>query len=116
MYHYLGLTSTYSTSFECEACQLEKNHRTSFPLRVNNVSSCMFNLIHSDIWGLILIPNTLSFRYFLRFVDDHSRTTLIYFLKDRSKYLIVIDSFYHEIKTKFGVSLKILQSDNSLEY
>lgn len=71
-------------------------------------------MIHSDIWGSIWIPNTLGFIYFVSFMDDHSKTTWIYLLKDKSEYPFVLDSFYHEIKIQFDVLLKILQSDNAL--
>lgn len=47
-------------------------------------------------------------------MDDHSKTTWIYLLKDKSEYPFVLDSFYHEIKIQFNVLLKILQSDKAL--
>ena len=36
-------------TLECESYQLGKHHRTSYPNRVNNSSSSLFDLVHSDI-------------------------------------------------------------------
>ena len=33
----------------CEACQLGKHHKSMFPMRVNKISTRLFELIHSDI-------------------------------------------------------------------
>ena len=37
-------------------------------------------------------------------------------MKDRSKILCIFQRFYKEISTQFNCSLKILRSDNILEY
>ena len=52
----------------------------------------------------------------MSFVDDYSRTTWLYLLKERSKVPIVFESFFNEIKNQFDVFIQILQSDNALEY
>lgn len=49
-------------------------------------------------------------------MDDHSRTTWNFLSKDILEYPFVVVSFYHVVKTIFGVPLKELQSDNALEY
>ncbi|KAF3682987.1 putative late blight resistance protein -like protein R1B-14 isoform 2 [Capsicum annuum] len=37
------------SSFECESCQLGKHSRTSFPERVNNRATHMFDIVHSEV-------------------------------------------------------------------
>ncbi|KAJ9542961.1 hypothetical protein OSB04_029467 [Centaurea solstitialis] len=44
-----------------------------------------FELAHSDIWGPCPVTSKLGFKYFVTFVDDYSRTTWLYFMKNRSE-------------------------------
>ena len=61
------------------------------------------------------MPSSKGFRYFLIFVDDFSRMTWLYLLKERSEISGVIEHFYNEIKTQFSTSIRMLRTDNALE-
>ena len=52
--------------------------------RESRVSS-PFHLVHYDIWGPINTPSLLEFRYFVTFVDDYSKVTYVYLMKEMSK-------------------------------
>ena len=58
----------------------------------------------------------LGNRYFITFVDDHSRMAWIYLLKDRSSVLIVFQTFHSEINTQFSSNIRVLRSVIVLEY
>ena len=73
-------------------------------------------LFISDIWGPINTPSLLGFRYFVIFIDDYSRITYLYLMKERSELYSIFKSFYTEIKTQFNASLRIFRSDNAHEY
>ncbi|KAL0335244.1 UNVERIFIED_CONTAM: Retrovirus-related Pol polyprotein from transposon RE2 [Sesamum radiatum] len=105
-----------SARLECESCELGKHHRASFPPRVEKRSSSPFTLVHSDIWGPCRFESLRGFRYFITFVDDYSRMTWVYLLKDRSQVPTIITSFYNEIYTQFSVNIRILRTDNALEF
>jgi len=66
-----------------ESCELVKHHHATFKSRVNNRSSSAFDLVHSDIWGTSRVPSIKGFKYFFLFVDDFSRMTWLYLLKER---------------------------------
>jgi len=70
------------SSLGCESCELGKHHRAIFQSRVNNRSSSAFELVHSNVWGPSRVPSIKDFRYFLHFVDDFSRMTWLYLLKE----------------------------------
>ena len=57
-----------------------------------------------------------DFIYFLIFVDDISRITRHYLLKEKSEVSSVIELFFNEIKTQFFTSIRVLRTDNALEY
>lgn len=44
----------------------------------------ILELIHSDIYGPIELPSLDSKKCFVTFIDDISRFTIIYFLKNKS--------------------------------
>ena len=62
------------------------------------------------------MPSSKGFRYFLIFVDDFSRMTWLYLLKERSKVSGVIELFHNEIKTQFSISSRVFRTDNTLKY
>ncbi|RVW19501.1 Retrovirus-related Pol polyprotein from transposon TNT 1-94 [Vitis vinifera] len=72
--------------------------------------------LHSDVWGPCPVTSQTGFRYFVTFVDDFSRMTWIYFMKNRSEVFSHFCAFSAEIKTQYDVSVKILRSDNGKEY
>ena len=57
-----------------------------------------------------------GFRYFIVFVDDYSKMTWVYMLKDRTQVLDVLKIFYNKIKTQFFTSIHVLRTDNALEF
>jgi len=100
----------------CESCQLGKHSRTSFPRSVTCDASFPFALVHSDIWGPSRIKSTLGFQYFVTFIDDYSRCTWLFLMKHHSELFHIFQSFFNEIKTQFGVSIRVLHNDNGCEY
>jgi len=55
----------------CESCQLGKHSCNSFPRSVSHKASSPFALFHFDIWGPSRITSTLSFQYFVTFIEDY---------------------------------------------
>ena len=86
-------------SLQCEACQLGKHNRVPFASSRESHVSSPFHLFHPYIWGPINTPSLLGFRYFVIFVDDYSRVTYLYLMKERFELYSIFKSFYMEIKT-----------------
>ena len=55
-------------------------------------------------------------RYFVTFVNDYSRTTWLYLLRNLSELFSHFRAFCVEIHTKFHVYVQSLRSDNTKEY
>ncbi|KAL5838389.1 hypothetical protein ACOSQ3_015558 [Xanthoceras sorbifolium] len=104
------------SSLDCESCQCAKHHRLSSSPRVNKRASVPFALVHSDVWGPCPILSKPGFKYFVTFVDDYSRVTWLYLMKNRSELFSLFCAFCAEIKTQFNVSIRTLRSDNAKEY
>ena len=84
--------------FDCEACELGKHHRISFPLRENNRRLVPFDLVHSDVWSPSPTTALLGFNYFVTFIDDYSRMTWLFLLKNHSEIYGVFQKFYNEVQ------------------
>ena len=57
-----------------------------------------------------------EFQYFITFVDDYSRTTWLYLMKNHSELFSHFRAFCAEIHTQFHVYVQNLRSDNAKEY
>jgi len=81
----------------CDTCHLSKSTRLPFMLSSSKANK-MFDLVHSDVWGLI-IESFDGYKYFVSFVDDFSRVSWIYHLKSKSKVVYVFQNFYMLVMT-----------------
>ena len=102
-------------SFSCLSCQLGKH--CALPFTSNDfTSTCAFDLIHSDVWGPAPHSSMGGARYFVIFIDDHTRFTWIYLMNKRSELPQIYINFARMIQTQFSKSIKILRADNAMEY
>ncbi|GJS62618.1 retrovirus-related pol polyprotein from transposon TNT 1-94 [Tanacetum coccineum] len=99
----------------CETCILAKSHRQTFKPSNTRVK-VPFSLIHSDVWGPAPVIGGQSFRYYVIFVDDCTRMTWIYFLKNKAEVYDRFTAFYAMIQTQFQKSIQVVRSDNGGEY
>ena len=81
-----------------------------------SISTDIFDLIHSDVWGPSSVSSIGGSRYFVIFVDDYSRYSWIFNMKHRSKLLQVYSNFAKMVETQFFKCIKIFRSDNAFEY
>ncbi|KAL4367130.1 hypothetical protein GQ457_05G027260 [Hibiscus cannabinus] len=68
----------------CESCVVGKQHRDPFSKTSNMRASKLAELIHADVCGPMQTLSLNNSRYFVVFVDDFSRMTWVYFVKDKS--------------------------------
>jgi len=62
------------------------------------------------------MPSSKFLDIFFIFIDDFSRMTWLYLIKDRSEVSDVNTLFHNEIKTQSSTSIRVLCADNALEY
>ena len=83
--------------------------------RVNNRASASFELVHSYVWGPCPM-SPIRFQYFVTLVDDYSRTTWLYLMKNRSELFSHFRALCAEIHTQFHVYVQNMRSDNAKKY
>ena len=90
--------------FHCKICEYAKHNHLSFP--ISNKRSSPFFLIHSDIWGPSTIPNILGSRWFVTFIDDCTRVSWIYLVKNKSDVSHIFPIFCTMVQYQFGTKIK----------
>lgn len=114
LHQQLGSSFTHNTHVPCSICHLSKQKRLPF-ISHNNVCDASFQLLHLDVWGPFTPVSVEGHKYFLTIVDDHSRFTWVYMLKNKSDVQHIFSFFYQMITTQFGVKIKGVRSDNAPE-
>ena len=102
-------------SFHCDVCQFSKHHRSTF-LPSNNKCAQPFDLVHSDVWGPSSVSNVSGAKWFVTFIDDCTRITWVFLMKDKSEVFQLFVNFFHMVRTQFGKPIKRIRSDNGKEY
>ncbi|KAG7585301.1 Reverse transcriptase RNA-dependent DNA polymerase [Arabidopsis thaliana x Arabidopsis arenosa] len=98
----------------CHTCHLAKQKKLSFSSE-NNICNSTFELLHIDIWGPFSVETVEGFKYFLTIVDDHSRATWIYLLKNKNDVLKIFPAFITQVENQYQTKVKGIRSDNAKE-
>ena len=76
----------------CQACQLGKQARGSFP-HDKNVSKNVLDIVHSDVWIPTKTMSMGGCKYYVTFIDDHIRKVWVYFMKEKIKVFVHFQNF-----------------------
>ena len=110
-----GLPRIHIPNCVCEICQLGKKHRDPFPTGKSWRARRLLEIVHSDLCSVEVSSNGGS-RYFITFIDDFSRYTWVYFLKQKSEACDVFKTFKAFVEKQSGYKIKILRTDRGTEY
>ena len=100
----------------CESCILAKQHRERFQVGGSYRARAPLELVHTDICGPMQTPSLGGSIYFLAFIDDFSRKTWTYFLKQKSEAFEKFKEFKRLVENQSGHYTKILRSDRGGEF
>ena len=78
-----GLPNINFSKGVCEGCFLGKHPREKFDTGKTHRASSPLDLIHSDLMGPFPHPSINKARYVLTFIDDFSRYTWVYLLRNK---------------------------------
>ena len=100
---------------ECIVCIKGKAVRIPFT-KVHRLSKHPLDIIHTDLSGIIRIPNRQNYKYFLLLIDDHSRFTFIYLLRSKDEVSSTFARFKTMIELQVGRQIRKLKSDGGTEF
>ena len=102
----------------CKGCARGKNIKNPF-LKSETKTKGTLELIHSGVYGHMPFTSLSGYEYYVTFIDDYSRKTLIYFLKflkNKSEVFRKFKEFKALIENHSERRIKTLKSDNGGEY
>lgn len=109
------ISNTSESNNNCIPCLQGK--QAKFPFHnVGTRANIPLELIHSDLCGPMETTSMGGARYFITFIDDYSRKVNVYFLKNKTNIKEVFEIYKNEMENQFGKKIKILRTDNGLEY
>ena len=115
LHHISSITvPSKASSQHCSACPLAKKHSLPF-VSHNTLSANPFGLIHIDIWGPFSVESVEGFKYFLTIVDDCTRVSWIYMLRNKSDVKHVFSTFLDHASAQYQTTFKKIRSDNAPE-
>jgi hypothetical protein len=103
-----GLPDIHFSKGVSEGCVLGKHPQEKFDKGKSQRASAPLDLIHSDLMGPFPHPSIRKVRFFLIFVDDFSRFTWIYFLKQKFEVFQHLKDFKTLVETQSGKKIKVL--------
>ncbi|CAN1169032.1 Retrovirus-related Pol polyprotein from transposon TNT 1-94, partial [Linum perenne] len=99
----------------CEICQYAKHTRSVYA-PVSYTPTSPFSIIHSDIWGPSRITSLNGTRWFITMIDEHTRMTWTFLMKEKSDASRIFQNFYTMIEHQFQTKIKVLKTDNAKDY
>ena len=111
-----GLPKIEEKEEVCEGCALGKHHRQPFPKGVAWRAKKPLELVHTDVCGPMRTPSHSQNMYFILFIDDFTRMTWVYFMRQRSEVFTIFKKFKVFVEKQSGHFIKVLRSDRGKEY
>ena len=99
----------------CTGCAKGKNTKKTFPSRERKAKGIL-EIIHSDVCGPMPSSSLSGYVYYVSFIDDFSRKTWIYFMKNKDEVFSKFKEFKSLIENHIEKKIKTSQSDNGREF
>jgi transposase InsO family protein len=106
---------TKPTNILCKHCQQGKKTKTRF--KSNEYSTTRpLKIVHTDLVGPTTTKGLKYERYFMLSVDDYTRMTAIFFLKNKSEDFEHFNIYKEMVENEMDSRIKCLRSDNGGEF
>ncbi|XP_023638865.1 uncharacterized protein LOC111830613 [Capsella rubella] len=112
--HIPSLKSVSSAVSDCKICPLAKQKRLAY-VSHNHLALHPFDLVHIDVWGPFSTESIEGFKYFLTLVDDCTRVTWVYMMRNKSDITVIFPTFLKMVSTQYNSIIKAIRTDNAPE-
>lgn len=101
----------------CEGCIYGKLANQKYPSSRTSTSHPL-ELVHSDLCGPLPVISLSQHNYFITFIDDFTKYTLVAFIPNKTGHIVLkaFQSYHSIVTTHIGLPLRALQTDNGGEY
>ena len=106
------------SSLPCDACAAGKSHRQPVAQKSTHRATRCLELVHSDMWGPIDVDAQGGWNGFLTFIDDFSRTAVVYLMNGKSgaDVLTHLTDYKAWAENITGQRLTAIRTDNGGEF
>ena len=111
-----GLPELEEELSTCAACQYGKQTRLPFPQNKAWRATQKLQLVHTDVGGPQQTPSLNGSKFYIAFIDDHTRMCWIYFMKFKSEVADIFWKFKAWVENQSRCKLQVIRSDNGTEY
>ena len=111
-----GLPSIKFSKGTCKGCIVGKHVECKYDKGKEMRVVQVLDMIHSYLIGPIPMPSYGKSRYILNFIDDFSRCSWVYFLKQKSEVFETIKVFKALVENMSGNKIKVFMTNNGNEY
>ena len=95
---------------------MENRKRVRFLIIGKEKKSEKLELVHLNVWGLTQLSSLGGSHYYVIFIDDSTRKTWVYFLKQKYNVFETFKKWKALVENEIGKKLKCLRSNNGDEY
>lgn len=99
----------------CTSCHLGKSSRLPF-VSSSFVASKPLERVHCDLWGPAPVASVQGFHYYVIFIDNFSRFSWLYPLKNKSDFLSTFVKFKAMIEKLLSTTILTFQCDGGGEF
>ena len=99
----------------CEGFIYGKQCRQRFPLHTHQTIRPL-QLVHSDLCGPLPTSSITGNRYFITFIDDYTRFTVVYFLKSKAGAFNAFQTYKALAENQCQTKVTTIRTDNGGEY
>ena len=89
----------------CKGCAKGKNAKKTFPSSESKTKGIL-EIIHFDVWSPMSSSSLSGYIYYVSFIDDFSRMTWIYFMKNKDEVFSKFKEFKALIKNHTEKKIK----------
>ena len=100
----------------CAAFQYGKQTRLPFPKNKAWRATQKLQLVHTDVGGPQKTPSLNDSKFYIAFIDDHTRMCWIYFMKFKSEVANIFWKFKAWVENQSKCKMQVIRSDNGTEY
>jgi transposase InsO family protein len=112
----LGLPDIKVPSEVCEECVQAKQPKSSFSKDAERRTKDLLEVVYSDVCGPLQVNSLGGNKYFVTFIDNHSRKLWTYLINKKSEVLEVFKRFKSLVERQSGFKIKVLRTDGGGEY
>ena len=99
----------------CKGCAKGKNTKKTFPCSESKAKGIL-EIIHFNVCGPMSSSSLSGYVYYVYFIDNFSRKTWVYFMKNKDKVFSKFKEFKALIENHTEKKIKTFRSDNGGEF